>query len=302
MLTACSVSQDYSSTHGSNAQEQSSSEQTTGKVIAETTEAKIVSSRQDSNVPNLQRFLDEAGEEYYVVYDNDDKEFFQSEKYWRGYDTVYCSEKVFYVQVNMGGSAWGYRFFDVEKGLVSQDFIQDYDSLAAGYGLVVYVDNWKFTVQDIFEPEKFKKTYVRDIYDTVIQATRKPAFLDETHLLLEYEVEPKNGETYLIFAQEVIDLTKPTDTPPISNESCIPMTARTGNIEMLATNYIVYTGGAGSLDLIKIFDYTGREIYSIRSRKWLIQHVTPDILSINDEEYVNLKTGEVTTERPKQVW
>jgi len=301
LLTACSASQDGPSNRNSNAQESSSSEYTTGISIATTTDAKIVSSRQDRNVPNLQRFLDEEGEEYYVVSDSSGKEFFQSDRYWRGYDATYCSDGVFYVQLNLGGSAWGYRFFDVNQRLVSEHFVQDYESLAAGYGLVAYIDNWEIIVQDIFEPEKFKKRYARDIHGTVMAAISKPVFIDKNHLLLEYEVEPQNGETYPIFAQEVVDLTKPVNTPPIYEESCVPMSVRTGNIQMLSTNYIIYRED-GQSDRIKIFNYAGEEIYSSCDNIWSVDHVTPDVLSVNEEEYINLKTGEVTTERPKPVW
>lgn len=288
LLTACSVAQDESST-----------QELTVHALSPTrhTKKSIVASRQDRNVPNLQRFLEEAEEGYYVVRDNNEKEFFRSEKLWRGYEAIYCSENIFYIQVNRGGSSWGYRFFDVERRLVSQEFQQDYDSLAAGYGLVVYVDNWKFIVQDIFEPKKFKKSYVREIYDTVIEAISKPVFLDAKHLLLEYEVKPKNGETYRIIGQEVIGLTKPVDTPPVYRESYVPIAARDTNVGVLATNYTI-SNNHGQV-YVKVFDYSGKEIHHASIVPSQIYHIAPDVLSIDDEEFVNLKTGKVTTEKPK---
>ena len=268
-----------------------------------TSDSDAMRSFQDINVPNVYGFYnDDQWERWYVVNDNFDNELYTSEITSKDpfIGTENCSKNVIAVLTSNDHENPIYRFFDVDRRLISQQY---FDVVAAGYGMLARESNhgWDtitYAVQDIFDPKKFERKYEREVV-SAFERSPKGLFLDSTHVLLEYVVKIEDACYFL--RQEVIDLSKPTDAPPAFKDICVPESARQGNIKVLGTNYAILARDDGSYDA-KIYDYNSKLIHVGHISYWEIYHVTADVLSIDDKEYVNLKTGEVTTERPKPVW
>jgi hypothetical protein len=127
-----------------------------------------------------------------------------------------------------------------------------------------------------------------------MNALRAAVFLDSKHIQLEYEVKPGEQEDYRVIKQEILDLRMPIDFPARFIDSYVPQSALSGGgIALLATNYVIYRE-EGLLDEFVIYNRSGVEIYRESNNTWRINHISADVLRINEKTCVNLQSGEVT--------